>query len=86
MKQVLAPWEEARSHFTRLFEVRLIDTLKECEVTRVTRLAATTRDETWGVMMKAVTRGLARKERRVPARIGIDEKSVGKGHLREHRM
>jgi len=29
--------------------------------------------------MRAVNRGLARKERRVPARIGIDEKSVDKG-------
>jgi transposase len=30
--------------------------------------------------MKAVTRCLARKERRVPVRIGIDEKSAGKDH------
>jgi transposase len=31
-------------------------------------------------MMRAVDRGLARKDRRVPARIGIDETSVGTGH------
>jgi transposase len=80
VKQIRAPWAEPRSQFTRLFEVRLSDTLKECDVTGVTRLSGTTWDETWGVMMRAVTRGLARKERRVPARIGIDEKSVGKGH------
>jgi transposase len=30
-------------------------------------------------MLRAVTRGLSRKDKRVPARIGIDEKSVGKG-------
>lgn len=58
----------------------MIDTLKECDVTGVTRLVGTSWDETWGVMMRAVNRGLARKKRRVPARIGIDEKSVGKGH------
>jgi transposase len=80
VKQVRAPWAEPRSQFTRRFEVRLIDTLKECDVTGVTRLSGTSWDETWGVMMKAVTRGLAKKERRVPVRIGIDEKSVGKGH------
>jgi transposase len=80
VKQVRAPWAEPRSQFTRMFEARLIDTLKECDVTGVTRLAGTSWDETWGVMMRAVKRGLARKELRVPARIGIDEKSVGKGH------
>lgn len=80
VKQIKAPWTEPRSQFTRLFEARLIDTLKECDVTGVTRLSGTTWDETWGVLMRAVTRGLARKEKRVPERIGIDEKSLGNGH------
>jgi transposase len=80
VKQIKAPWAESRSQFTRLFETRLIDTLKECDVTGVTRLSGTTWDETWSVLMRAVTRGLARKEKRVPAHIGIDEKSIGKGH------
>ncbi len=80
VKQIKAPWAESRSQFTRLFERRLIDTLKECDVTGVTRLSGTTWDETWSVLMRAVTRGLARKEKRVPAHIGIDEKSIGKGH------
>ncbi len=80
VKQILAPWAEPRSQFTRLFEAKLIDTLKECDVTGVTRLTGTSWDETWGVMMRAVTRGLARKEKLVPAYMGIDEKSVGKGH------
>jgi len=80
VKQILAPWGEPRSQFTRLFEGRVIDTLRECDVTGVTRLMETSWDETWGVMTRAVMRGLARKEKRVPARIGIDEKSLGKGH------
>jgi transposase len=79
VKQIRAPWAEPRSQFTRLFEAKLIETLKECDVTGVTRLSGTSWDETWGVMKRAVTRGLARKVKRVPAYMGIDEKSVGKG-------
>jgi transposase len=79
VKQVPAPWAEARSQFTRLFETRVIDTGKECDVTGVTRLLATSWDATWGVLTRAVTRGLARKPTRLPPRLGIDEKAVGKG-------
>ena len=80
VKQILAPWGEPRSQFTRLFESRVIDTLRECDVTGVTRLVGTSWEETWGLMTRAVMRGLARKEKRVSVRIGIDEKSLGKGH------
>jgi len=83
VKQIVSPWAEPRSQFTRLFEARLIDMLKECDVTGVTRLSETSWDETWGVMLRAVTRGLARKKKRVPAHIGIDEKSIGKGQKYE---
>jgi transposase len=79
VKQVPAPWAEARSDYTRGFESRLIDTCKECDVTGVVRLWATSWDATWGVMARAVARGLARKPRRLPARVGVDEKAVGKG-------
>jgi len=41
VKQVRSPWAEPRSQFTRLFEMRMIDTLKECDVTGVTRLTGT---------------------------------------------
>ena len=80
VKQILSQWAEPRSQFTRLFESRLIDTLKECDVTGVTRLWETSWDETWSVMQRAVMRGLSRKEKRVPSHMGVDEKSVGKGH------
>ena len=33
VKQVRAPWAEARSEYTRPFETRIIDTCKECDVT-----------------------------------------------------
>lgn len=80
VKQIPAPWAEPRSQFTRRFERHLIDTLKECDVTGVTRLWGTSWDETWGVLERAVGRGRARKTARVPERIGIDEKAFGKGH------
>lgn len=40
-------------------------------------------DEGWGVMDRAVMRGLERKERRVPERIGVDEKSFARRHKYE---
>jgi len=61
-------------------EKRLIDLLMECSVTAVTRLTGTKWDAAWGVVSRAVERGLARKQRRVPRLVGVDEKSVGKGH------
>lgn len=83
VKQVPAQWTGPRSPFTMKLEARLIDLLKECDVTGVTRLSGTKWDATWGVLDRAVERGLARKERRVPKRIGVDEKAVGKGHTYE---
>ncbi len=83
VRQVPAPWAEPRSQFTRPFERRMIDTLKECDVTGAVRLLGTRWETTWGVLARAVARGLARKGKRVPARIGVDEKAVGKGHQYE---
>jgi transposase len=80
VKQLPAPWAEARSEYTRGFETRIIDTGKECDVTGVRRLLRTTWDATWGVLARAVARGLARKPRRIPARLGVDEKAIRKGH------
>lgn len=79
VKQILAPWATPRSQFTVQFERQVIDTLKECDVTGVTRLTRTSWDEAGEVQARAVVRGLARKTKRVPARIGIDEKARGKG-------
>ncbi len=80
VKQVPAPWAEPRSPYTRLFETRVIDTCKECDVTGVTRLLGASWDAVWGVLTRAVARGLARKPKRIPSRLGIDEKAIHKGH------
>ena len=76
-------WAEPGSRFTLLFENRLIDILKECDVTGAGRLATVSWDEGWGIMDRAVKRGLERKRDRVPEYVGIDEKSFAKRHRYE---
>ncbi|MEE9150960.1 MAG: transposase, partial [Thermoplasmata archaeon] len=83
VRQVLAPWSESGSHFTLQCESWLINTLKECDVTGVTRLTGTTWDEVWKMVDKAVARGLARKERQIPEYLSIDEKAFAKRHSYE---
>jgi transposase len=83
VRQIAAPWAEPRSPFTRAYEGRLIALCRECDVTGVHRLTAVSWDAVWGVLTRAVTRGLARKPRRLPARLGVDEKALGKGQRYE---
>ncbi len=83
IRQVPATWAGPGSHFTLRMEGRLIDTLKECDVTGVTRLTGTSWDEAWGIMEKAVSRGWARKQRRIPRYLSVDEKSFAKRHRYE---
>lgn len=61
----------------------IIELEKECSIEAVSRLMGLSWDEGWGVMDRAVRRGLARKERRVPERIGVDEKSFARRHKYE---
>jgi transposase len=81
--QIFVPWAEPGRRFTLLFENRVSDTLKECDVTGVNRLTGTTWSEAWNIMDKAVERGLKRKKVSVPEYIGIDEKSFAKRHRYE---
>jgi transposase len=83
IRQVSVPWAEPGSRFTLLYENRVIDTLKECDVTGVNRLTGTTWSEAWNIMEKAVSRGLRRKKISVPEYIGVDEKSFAKRHRYE---
>ena len=71
VKQLRAPWAEARSESTSPFETRIIDTCQECEVTGVRRLRRTGGVAPGGVRERSVARGRARKPRRVPARLGV---------------
>lgn len=81
--QVVPSWADSGAHLTMAFESRVIDTLQECDVTGAGRLTGLSWDGVWRVLDSAVTRGLARKPRRVPALLGIDEKSFAKRHRYE---
>jgi transposase len=83
VRQVKPDWATSGLAITDLFESRVIDTLKDCDVTGTRRLTMTSWDEAWLIMEKAVARGMARKERRVPTQLGIDEKAFAKHHRYE---
>ena len=83
VRQVPAPWAGPGSQFTIICESWLIDTLQECDITGVSRLTGASWDESWRVMAKAVARGKARKERRIPEYLSIDEKAFAKRHRYE---
>lgn len=83
VRQVPAPWAGPGSQFSLRCESWLIDTLKECDVSGVGRLTGTSWDEAWGIVERAVERGLARKKRRIPEYLGVDEKAFGKRHRYE---
>ena len=78
--EINAPWAGPRSSLTLRYECEIIDTIKECDLTGVTRLTGLTWDVVFTVMKRAVERGLERKPRRIPEYIGVDEKSFAKRH------
>lgn len=80
VKQVRVPWAEPRSRFTLLFEHLAIDVLQHTDVLGAAKILRISWDEAHGIMARAVARGKARREHRVPERIGIDEKSLARGH------
>jgi transposase len=80
VKQVKVPWAGEKSRFTLLFERLAIDVLKQCDISGATRILRISWDEAWHIMEKAVQRGLSRKEKKVVPVIGVDEKSIAKGH------
>jgi transposase len=63
-----------------LFERLAIDVLRECDILGATRILRISWDEAWHLMERAVKRGLLARGQRACPRIGVDEKSVGKGH------
>lgn len=79
--QVLVPWAEPKSRFTLLMESFAIQVLlRAATVKAAAGILRITWDESWGIMERAVARGLARKERSVPRNVGVDEKAFRKGH------
>lgn len=80
VRQIRVPWAEEGSRFTALFEALAIDWLKAGSITAVSGLLRLTWDEVSGIQGRAVERGLARRERSAPRRVGVDETSFAKRH------
>jgi len=80
VRQVKVSWAEAHSRFTVLFERLAIEVLKEANIEGAARLLRVSWDEAWNLMERAVRRGQRRKKRRAVKKMGVDEKSLGKGH------
>jgi transposase len=80
VRQVRLPWAESKSRFTALFERLVIDVLLHTDVSGAAKVCGLSWDEVHGIMTRAVERGLARREKKVPSKIGIDEKAVASGH------
>jgi transposase len=80
VQQIAVPWAEEKSRLTALLEALVIDWLREASISAVSGQLRLTWDEVDGVMQRAVRRGLARRKKRLPSRIGIDETSFQKRH------
>jgi transposase len=80
VKQTRVGWAEARSRFTALFERLAIAVLKETNIEGAGKILRISWDEAWHIMDRAVERGRKRKRRGVIKKMGVDEKSLGKGH------
>lgn len=76
--QIPVPWAEPGSRFTALFEALVIDWLQETSMTAVARMLGVSWDQADGIMERAVERGLARREKKYPKRLGVDETSFKK--------
>jgi transposase len=77
--QAELPWAGPRSRFTLMFEGFAIDVLQATDVANAAAILGISWDEAFGIMNRAVRRGLDRRGAVEIATIGIDEKSPGKG-------
>ena len=80
VSQVAVPWAEPSSRFTALFEALVIDWLLEASFSAVARQLRLSWDAVAGIQDRAVQRGMARRARRLPRRVGVDETSFQKRH------
>lgn len=78
--QVMVPWAESGSGFTALFEALAISWLKVAPVNAVAERMKISWDEAWGIMDRAVRRGLERREYLPVKELAIDETSFQKHH------
>jgi transposase len=83
VKQIDSEFGENGSDMTYALESFVIQVAQECSIEATGRLCGMSWDRGWNALERAVARGQARKEHRIPARIGVDEKSIARGHKYE---
>jgi len=80
VKTVAVPWAGKHSRFTLMFEAFAVEVLQACgNVTAACDLLKLDWGSVDAVMKRAVARGLGRRDTEKVTRVGIDEKSFGKG-------
>ena len=77
---VQLPWAEAGSHLTALLEALAIDWLRAASQKAVGERLGLSWEEIHGVMLRAVKRGLERRQVEPLTYLGVDEKSFRKRH------
>jgi len=83
VKQIISEFGENGSEMTYAFEVHVVRVAKECSIRATAGLCGLSWDQSMSAMKRAVARGQARKQHRLPQRIGVDEKSFARGHKYE---
>lgn len=83
VKQIISEFGENGSEMTFAFESLVIKIAEECSIEATSRLCDLGWDQSWNALKRAVERGLSRKVHQVPSRIGVDEKSIARGHKYE---
>jgi transposase len=83
VKKIDSEFGENGSDMTFAFENFVIQVAKECSIEGTGRICDLSWDRGWNALERAVKRGLARKAKAIPARIGVDEKSIARGHKYE---
>ena len=78
--QIKIPWAQEHSRFTLMFQGLAINLLKQCTVSGAAKILRISWDQAWHIMKQAVDRGLIRKKQEKNGFLGVDEKSVMKGH------
>jgi len=83
VKRIDSEFGENGSDMTFAFESFVVRVAQECSMEASSRLCGLSWDRCWNVVTRAVNRGLKLKALRVPERIGVDEKSIARGHKYE---
>ena len=83
VKHIDSQFGENSSEMTFAFESFVVRVAQECNIEATSRLCGLSWNRSWNTLERAVGRGRDRKVHRVPERIGVDEKSIARGHKYE---